>query len=196
MSDSEDSQDNDDFIMPPMEFEEVVVEESSVPEAATTEEPAAADEFFFPLFSQTETAITLAEAPEPEINNERPHSYYYVDYTDDDRARFEAVAVTGADVITQAQQPPSSLVIKLQQSRVLDVTSHNQKIDAERKKKKRAGKNKRLGLKACQQRKQERAKEIKRIQRQASHSHHQFKRNRLTQKKSFVANKKPRFATE
>lgn len=194
MSDSEDSRDNDDFVMPAMEFEEVVVEDSPTLAESNTEESAPADEFFFPLFSQTETAITLTEEAEPEINNERPHSYYYVDYSDADRARFHAVAVSGSDVIAGARQPASTLLVAFQQSRVFDITAHNRKIDAARKKKKRAGKNKRLGLKACRERKQQREKEIKKIQRQATHLH-QFKRARSANAKP-VVNKKPRFATE
>ncbi|CAN3354884.1 hypothetical protein DICA0_C08504 [Diutina catenulata] len=166
---------DDEFVAPTFEFEEVEVtaspEHDSTPSVAESEaveegkkEDLGADEFFFPLFS-TETApsttVSLKAPVVEEIKVERPEAYYFAKFTPEDRVRFEAVAVTGSDVIQSSLQPPSILLVQYEKRKVMDLAEHNAQVAREKKKnkKKRPGKRKREGLKACVERKKKRAAE-------------------------------------
>lgn len=113
-------------------------------------------EFDFPLFSFgaapvqeergrtiAQAKVTLREASEERINNERPSSYYFAQYDDDEKTQFDLSAVTGQDILNQVNMTRAYKDIF--SHRILDVGEYNKRIDRETQapKRKRPGKNQR-----------------------------------------------------
>lgn len=166
--------------MPNMEFEFVEVDEINNEETNNEEEE---EEFDFPLFASAKAATEVNETPEEErgrsttktmkvslreesvevIKNERPDSYYFADYTEQERANFKAAAQTPEEIHKSALPYPDP-----KPWQHIDVQQHNLRIDEEKKKKKtkRAGKKKRDEAIQSRIRKDEREKLMKKLARE------------------------------
>ncbi|EGV63416.1 hypothetical protein PSN45_004306 [Yamadazyma tenuis] len=152
-------QDNPTYI-PDLNLEIIEVEHT---EDLKEEQPE--DEFDFPLFSfgsapssqnhsvgdsqkrgRTETKImkvNLREESVETLRSERPSSYYFAQYTEEQRANFHLVAVTGEDIWSRVELATSTN--DWYRHRILDADVHNANISPERPSRKRPGKNKRDG---------------------------------------------------
>ncbi|ODV96978.1 hypothetical protein PACTADRAFT_32479 [Pachysolen tannophilus NRRL Y-2460] len=104
--------------------------------------------------------ISLREPSVEKIVQTRPKQYYFSEYSNTERKQFEAVAITGEEIKDQS-------LISFPDShswRVIDLNSYNDKIEkeilkAQRKKTaKRPGKKKRMNIIKCRERKAERSK--------------------------------------
>lgn len=180
------------------------------------------DEFEFPLFASAMEVdpaptdkiedrgrskdvgimkVSLREQSEERIDNERPDSYYFAKYTDQEKKQFEQCSVTGDDIYKQIY------IVDAQPWKCLDLNKYNAKVelelsrDKERKKKNRPGKKKREVKVTCRQRKLERARlkkleeeEKKRQLKKQKYQRKNFGRNNSLNKKfntSGGGNKKP-----
>lgn len=169
-----DSEQVQEYVPVELELEEVVQEEQE------EEEKPAEEEFDFPLFSfgaislapekSTEVEeergrssgvmkVSLREESEERVVNERPSSYYYAEYSEQQRQRFALVAVSGDDIYQQMT------IYSGEGGRVVDLAVYNSRI-VEHSKRKRAGKNQRENRIESRARKAERKKLEEEIEKQ------------------------------
>lgn len=181
----------------------------------TKEEVASDEEFDFPLFAapvQQETTedgvkimkISLREDIVEDIKNERPQSYYFAIYSEDDKRRFQQAAITAEDLYREISIPVP--VYNQQLWKCLDLNSHNARVEQELARQRhrnrgcRAGKKKRSCKIECRQRKLERIKVEKKIRKE----HQQKEKKKFYKQKTFKrkapvmvpAAKKPKYRTE
>lgn len=141
--------------------------------------------------------VSLKEDYEEVIVNERPESYYFARFSEEQKTQFIAAAITAEDIYEQA-----NVVIDLQPWKCIDLKKYNLKIENELLKKKlnrRPGKKKRENKIACRERKLERAKTYKKIEKEkmAKLKKKMFhKRGGKKHKKKEVAPAKPKYRTE
>lgn len=141
------------------------------------------EEFDFPLFAAPKTTtsadqdgnddeergrvkaktmkVSLREASVEVIKNERPISYYVASYTDEEKSKFFAAAITSDQIyqLVEVNKP----VIDRKPWKCIDLNEYNRKIENELNKEKiknksrnRAGKKKRQSKIESRERKQER----------------------------------------
>lgn len=133
------------------------------------------EEMEFPLFggdrgrSQTKIMkVSLREASEERINNERPAEYYFASYSDLQKGQFEMAAVSFEQIWSES-------IIKNKDShphRVMNLAEYNAKIDKTRaiekdkkaKMRRRPGKKARLNKISCKERKVDREKIQKKLE--------------------------------
>lgn len=192
--------------MPVIEFEEVQIEND---EREVTPNEQADDEFEFPLFAaptstakeQSETRgrapdpvmkVSLREQSEERINNERPESYYFAVYTDDERKSFQDAAIT-TDILLTYEPAVDATPWKC-----INLEEHNSKIRP--KKKTRAGKKKRQAKIDGRQRREERERIQKKLDEEAQARLLKKKLHKRGgkkhKKKEEKEKEKPRFRTE
>lgn len=168
-------------------------------EVATEEKQESDEEFEFPLFAapppnskaeepkddtsmdvvvdeergRTKSKImkvSLREESLEVIKNERPLSYYYASYSEDQKRQFLEAAVSGDDIYQQIQI--SVPIEDPKPWKCLVLESHNAQIEKElakqkkRSHSKRAGKKKREYKVACRERKLERKRIEKKLQKE------------------------------
>lgn len=184
------------------------------------------DEFEFPLFASGPTKksttepvdgeeergrsttrvmkVSLRDASEEKIVNERNPEYYFARFSEVERNQFMSVAVTFEDIYSQYQMP----AIESQPWKVLDVGKYNKRIEEEnaretlhkRKIRRRAGKKKRENIIQCKERKDERARIEKKIEKekQAKLKKKMFHKRggKKNKKKATTAPSKPKYKTE
>lgn len=149
--------------------------------------------------------VSLREASVEVIKNERPLSYYMATYTDEEKSRFMAAAVTADDIYSQLEK--NTPVRDPKPWKCIDLSKYNSEIEREIQKNKaknkshsRPGKKKRLNIIACRERKLERNKVEKKIQKEmeAKIKKKMFhKRGGKKHKKvSSLAQRKPKYRTE
>lgn len=158
------------------------------------------DEFDFPLFSfgvedKTEAAVNVSEEQPPEdgngaklmrvslrepvyetLNQERPKSYYFASYSQDDRSRFAQSALDYETILRDGSLGPNQ-GWKRFRGTVIDVKQYNERVEKslereKRLKKRKPGKKQRLARKLGQQHEIEReqkSKEIKKLLKKKFH---------------------------
>lgn len=171
------------------------------------------DEFDFPLFSfggevggeekededrgRTQVMkVSLREESVERIIQERPETYYFAKYTEEEVLQFNQAAITSEEIIIMSQQKD----IDSHPWKVLDLNHHNDIIEQEKsKKKKRPGKNKRLGIIKSRERKAERQKVFKEVEKQ----HKKYLKKKMFHKRGGKKHKKkenkddkPKYRTE
>lgn len=146
-----------------MDFEFVEVEpEAQTPSTQTPSTPN--DEFTFRLFNEDDRGrsevqiVSLREPSEERINNERPQSYYYAQYSEVEKNQFTEVAISGTHIINHSREVNPS------RGKVIDLDEYNKSV--QKKRRSRPGKNKRAYIVDCRNRKVERNKVKKRIERE------------------------------
>lgn len=179
------------------------------------EDEASGEEFDFPLFAapiEQETAedgvkimkISLREDIVENIKNERPESYYFAIYSEDDKRKFQQAAITAEDLYKEISI--SVPLYNQQPWKILDLNSYNASVERELARQKhrnrgcRAGKKKRACKIECKQRKLERMKVEKKIKKE----HQQKEKKKFYKQKTFKrkapalvpAAKKPKYRTE
>lgn len=150
-----------------MEFDFIEVEKLSegLAKAESDDEKNAA-EYEFPLFGGMEARgrtlapmkVSLREASEERIVNERPQSYYFARYSQNEKRKFESAAVSYEQIIQD-----SATVVNSGRN-LVDLNQYNDQIDRikscelvrQRKMRKRPGKKKRENKIVCKRRKEER----------------------------------------
>ena len=168
----DESEDNvlDSEPLPVMEFEEVEIED-------VDEKAKEADdyEFEFPLFasappkdSNDETRgrttepvmkVSLRERSEERIKNDRPTSYYFAVYTEEEKRRFEQAAIT-TEILFKHE-----VIVDHQPWKCINLTEYNAKIKP--KKHTRAGKKKRQAKIEGRKRREERNLVKKKLEEEA-----------------------------
>ncbi|KAK6205409.1 uncharacterized protein RJT21DRAFT_117887 [Scheffersomyces amazonensis] len=144
--------------------------------------------------------VSLREDFVEVIKNERPISYYLAHYSDQDKQRFIETALDYDDIYSQINSygPMSDPT----PWKVTDITQHNLKIEQEKQRRilsktRREGKKKRINKIICRERRLERLKESKKLEKQriAKIKKKMFhKRGGKKNKKS--DNVKPKYKTE
>lgn len=139
--------------------------------AATKE--VASEEFDFPLFATkkdddtsdrgrltTRTMkVSLRDETVDTIQQERPISYYFATYTEEDKARFISAAITADEMFKFNEKYPTIDTTH----KCLDLELYNHKIEQElqlqkKRKRTRPGKKKRGAIIECRERKDQRKK--------------------------------------
>lgn len=196
---------------------------------AADDNQAKEDEFDFPLFSfgmaskvpddpQNEDAsndndeprgrdsttklmkVTL-RSPSPEvINNQRPRTYYFAEYSAQELMRFQSAAIQYDQIITEASKD-AACSRSLHRRRIFDLKYHNDKIEAEiqralKNKKRRPGKKQRLARKQGTIRNAEREAQAKEIKKMIKKKFHKRGGKKNKKKDSVAADVKPKFRTE
>ncbi|KAK6463033.1 hypothetical protein DFJ63DRAFT_101541 [Scheffersomyces coipomensis] len=114
--------------------------------------------------------ISLREESLETVKRERPQSYYFSNYSQQEKEQFLQVAVTGEDIYAQLQLSIQTPIAELKPWRVINLNEYNEKIDQEllkqkiRSKHRREGKKKRITKIVCRERKLERVKLQKKIE--------------------------------
>ncbi|QLQ78971.1 hypothetical protein HG537_0B03180 [Torulaspora globosa] len=174
------------------------------------------DEFDFPLFSfgteEKSTKITEVESAntgaglmkvslrEPIYETpkqERPKSYYFSNFTEEERSRYAKSALDYDTILREASLGPYRGWTRFR-GRVLDVKQHNDRIEQllqreERLKKRRPGQKQRLARRMAQQREKERIEKAKEIKKMIKKKFHK-RGGKKNKKKPEPA--LPRFRTE
>ncbi|KAG7661980.1 uncharacterized protein J8A68_004480 [[Candida] subhashii] len=169
---------------PNAEEEKESIEEEEHEHKEVKEDKQEDDEFEFPLFfmgavgkptagGETEEVskaatmkVSLKEEEVEEIKQERPESYYFANYTDEQRHQFEICAITSDDIYKQLEVK----TIDSQPWKCIDLTKYNAKIESRiqrdkiRKNKLRPGKKKRTSKIECRERRIERKKLEKKLE--------------------------------
>lgn len=194
----------DDYV--PMSLDIVEVEHQSEGESENNQD----DEFDFPLFSfggeekkdeeergrTSVMKVSLREESVERIIQERPESYYFASYTEEEVSQFGQASITGEEIIIMSKQKD----IDSHPWKVLDLNRHNEIIEQEKpKKKSRPGKNKRLGIIKSRERKAERQKVFKEVEKQ----HKKYLKKKMFHKRGGKKHKKkenkddkPKYRTE
>lgn len=201
---------------------EVDVEKDQEPNDKT--ESQSQEEFDFPLFSfgnaNESTAgdvevkedrgrseaplmrISLREPSPDRVVQERPRSYYFAEFTQDDHAKFQQSAI-GFETILKDSQADDRRGWPQFKGRVLNVSKHNAHIEQlnirERHcKRRRPGKQQRLARRqgtANEKRREEKDKEIKKMIKKKFHKRG-GKKNKKPEFNPLKDAAKPRFRTE
>lgn len=121
--------------------------------------------------------VSLRDVSEERVDNERDPSYYFSSYTLLQKQQFEEMAVSGQQVMERSKEQS----LDTYTWKVIDLAKYNQQVDKEiaqdrKKRQQRPGKNKRIGKVRAKERKQERAKIIKMLEKE---------KQRLIKKKMF-----------
>lgn len=188
-----------------MEFEEVEV--NDMDETAKDGNVEADDyEFEFPLFASappkhkndetrgrsTEPVmkVSLRERSEERIKNERPTSYYFAVYTEEEKRRFEQAAIT-AEILFRHEE-----IVDPQPWKCINLTEYNAQIKPN--KHTRAGKKKRQAKVDGRRRRQEREMAKKKLEEEAQARLLKKKLHKRGGKKHKKKEEKPkpRFRTE
>lgn len=146
--------------------------------------------------------VSLREPSPDRIVQERPHNYYFAEFTDDDHAKFQRSAV-GFDVILQESKLGAHRGWPQFRGRVLNLKEHNARIEQlivrERHcRKRRPGKKQRLAKrqgKINEQQREEKAKEIKKMIKKKFHKRG-GKKNKNSESALQKDTAKPKFRTE
>ncbi|CCF59760.1 hypothetical protein KAFR_0H03500 [Kazachstania africana CBS 2517] len=165
---------NDDSILEPIEFD---IKEPEVLEEGDGE--ASTESFeFFPLFSNSDlTKIDLNTLDEKEeeivIENKRPDSYYFSNWSTHEKLDFAKVAVSYDDVIGQGVMGRYARY----NERLIDLHEYNGRIDNVLKRdsklrKRKPGKNQRMARKLAIERQKERDEMEIKIRRQQKKKFH------------------------
>lgn len=185
------------------------------------DEKASDEEFEFPLFAapskeeKVETGekiaimkVSMREDIEENIKNERPSSYYFAVYSEDDKKAFEQAAITADDLYSELRI--SIPAYNPKPWKCLDLNAYNASIELELARQKRrnkgcrAGKKKRTCKIECRERKLERTKIEKKLKREQQQKDKKkfFKQNSYKNFKRKAggapapAAKKPKYRTE
>lgn len=140
----------------------------------------------FPLFMGQTTVDLRDEEPEI-IINERPTEYYMATFSTAEKDQFSHSAVTGAFILQQSTLSP----IDAWPNKVLDLDEHNRRLKTHRR---RPGAKKRAAKIASRERREERQKHAKLLERQAKKK--MFKKAGFQKKVKSQVSEKPRFRTE
>lgn len=108
--------------------------------------------------------ISLREHSEERVSNERPESFYFANYTEEEKAQFATCALTAQDIYDQ-------FFIRKSNFRCLNLNEYNAKVEEEKakakaKRRNRPGKKKRESKVRCRERREEKAKLIKQAEKE------------------------------
>ncbi|ODV76876.1 ankyrin [Suhomyces tanzawaensis NRRL Y-17324] len=139
--------------------------------SAATSEPGSKDERGRP--EQRVMKVSIREESVEKVNNERPQTFYYANYTAEQKHQFELAAVTAEDIYKNV------FVVENASRKCIDLKKHNDGVEAEKarvKAKKRPGMKYRLNKIGCRERKHARAKLAKKLEREQFDKRNQYKR--------------------
>lgn len=127
------------------------------------------EEFAFPLFGSSNKdnvmTVSMKEEDEEVIVNERPVDYYIATYSEEDRRRFQETAITAEAIFAELSLP----AVDVWPWKVMDLKKHNEKVANEklRSRRRRPGMKKRLNAISCRERRIQREKEAKKVEKEA-----------------------------